>query len=148
MATLRLCGRCGTRSLPGASRPPCRTSQNDVEWDGTNLPDGRVGKGHQAAVDHVARWGDAWDEWTVDVEQIRAVQGEKELVFIRERGRSSSGLEMDERHAELYTGSDSKVVGRVGFSTRVTRSPKLPVEVAPQTRSNCEPLTRRRGLLA
>lgn len=92
--------------------------------------------------------GGRLDEWTVDVEQIRAVQGEKELVFIRERGRSSSGLEMDERHAELYTVSDSKVVGRVGFSTRVTRSPKLPVEVAPQTRSNCEPLTRRRGLLA
>jgi ketosteroid isomerase-like protein len=89
---------------------------NDVEWDGTNLPDGRVGKGHKAVLDHVARWADTWDEWTVDVEQIRGVQGEKVLVFIRERGRSSSGLEMDERHAELYTVSDSKVVHRVGFS--------------------------------
>ncbi|MDX6582091.1 MAG: hypothetical protein QOI10_1275 [Solirubrobacterales bacterium] len=89
---------------------------NDVEWDGTNLPDGRVGKGHQAVLDHVARWGDAWNEWTVDVEQIRAAQGEKVLVIIRERGRSSSGLEMDERHAELYTVRDGKVVHRVGFS--------------------------------
>jgi hypothetical protein len=35
----------------------------------------------------------------VDVEQIRALEAEK--VFVRERGRSSSGLKMDERHAEL-----------------------------------------------
>jgi hypothetical protein len=26
---------------------------SDIEWDGTNLPDGRVGKGHQAVLDHV-----------------------------------------------------------------------------------------------
>jgi ketosteroid isomerase-like protein len=89
---------------------------NDVEWDGTNLPDGRVGKGHQAVIDHAERWAAAWDDWTVDIEQIRAAQGEKVLVFIRERGRSRSGLNMDERHAELYTVSDSKVVRRVGFS--------------------------------
>ena len=89
---------------------------SDIEWDGTNLPDGRVGKGHQAVLDHAARWADAWGDWTVDVEQIRALEGEKVFVLIRERGRSSSGLRMDERHAELYTVRDGKVVHRVGFS--------------------------------
>ena len=89
---------------------------SDIEWDGTNLPDGRVGKGHQAVLDHAAGWADAWDDWTVDVEQIRALEGEKVFVLIRERGRSSSGLKMDERHAELYTVRDGKVVHRVGFS--------------------------------
>jgi ketosteroid isomerase-like protein len=88
----------------------------DVEWDGTNLPDGRVGRGHQAVLDHLGRWADTWDEWTVDVEQIRAAEDEKVFVLIRERGRSSSGLEMDERHAELYTVRDGRVVHRVGFS--------------------------------
>jgi ketosteroid isomerase-like protein len=89
---------------------------SDIEWDGTNLPDGRLGKGHQAVLDHVVGWADAWDEWTVDVEQIRALEDEKVFVRIRERGRSSSGLEMDERHAELYTVRDGKIVHRVGFS--------------------------------
>ena len=89
---------------------------NDIEWDGTNLPDGRVGRGHQAVLDHVARWAAAWEDWTVDIEQIRAVDGEKVLVLNRERGRSSSGLKMDERHAELYTVRNGKVVHRVGFS--------------------------------
>ena len=88
----------------------------DIEWDGTNLPDGRVGRGHEAILDHLGRWAEAWEDWTVDVEQVRAAEGEKVFVLIRERGRSSSGLKMDERHAELYTVRDGKVVHRVGFS--------------------------------
>jgi ketosteroid isomerase-like protein len=91
----------------------------DIEWDGTNLPDGRVGRGHEAVLEHAARWAEAWDDWTVDVEQIRAAHGEKVFVLIRERGWSSSGLKMDERHAELYTVRNGKVVRRVGFSDPV-----------------------------
>jgi ketosteroid isomerase-like protein len=34
----------------------------------------------------------------------------------REIGRSKSGLRVDERHAELYTVRDGKVVSRKGFS--------------------------------
>ena len=37
------------------------------------------------------------------------------LVF-REIGRSESGLQMDERHAELYAVREGKVVYRKGFS--------------------------------
>jgi ketosteroid isomerase-like protein len=89
---------------------------DDVEWDGTNLPDGRVGKGHQAVLDHVTRWADAWDDWTVNVEQVLAAEGEKVVVVFQERGRSSMGLQIDERHAELYTVGDGKIVRRVGFA--------------------------------
>ena len=81
---------------------------SDIEWDGTNLPDGRVGRGHEAVLEHAARWAEAWDDWTMDVEQIRAAHGEKVFVLIRERGRSSS--------AELSTVRNGKVVRRVGFS--------------------------------
>ncbi len=35
---------------------------------------------------------------------------------MRERGRSASGLTMDERHAELYTLREGKIVRRQGFS--------------------------------
>jgi ketosteroid isomerase-like protein len=88
----------------------------DVEWDGTNLPDGQVSKGHEAILDHVRRWADAWEDWTVEVEDVAAVGSDQVVLFMRERGSGDSGLKMDERHAELYTLKDGKIARRQGFS--------------------------------
>jgi ketosteroid isomerase-like protein len=88
----------------------------DVEWDGTNLPDGKIGRGHEAILDHVTRWNEAWDDWTVDVERVLEAGSDHVVLLMRERGRSESGLSMDERHAELYTLRDGKIVRREGFS--------------------------------
>jgi ketosteroid isomerase-like protein len=88
----------------------------DVEWDGTNLPDGQIGRGHEAILDHITQWADAWANWTVEVERIVEAGGDQVIVFMRERGQSDSGLTMDERHAELYTLRDGKIVRRQGFS--------------------------------
>src|SRR5919106_6177473 len=88
----------------------------DVEWDGTNLPDGEVGRGIDAIVDHISRWSDMWEGWKVEVERVIDAGGEQVIVFIRETGRSTSGLDMDERHAELYRIRDGKIVRRQGFS--------------------------------
>jgi len=35
----------------------------EVEWDGTNLPDGRVSHGLDAVVDHLIRWAAVWETW-------------------------------------------------------------------------------------
>jgi ketosteroid isomerase-like protein len=35
----------------------------DVEWDGTNLPDGKISRGLDAANDHVRRWAEMWETW-------------------------------------------------------------------------------------
>ena len=91
-------------------------SDPDIEWDGTNLPDGQIGRGSAAVMDHIRRWADQWDEWTVEVERIIDAGDERVVVLIRERGRSKSGVEMDEHHAELYTLRDGLVVRRQGFS--------------------------------
>jgi len=88
----------------------------DVEWDGTNLPDGQVGRGHEAILNHMIRWADQWDEWNVEVERVIDAGEEQVVVFIRETGKSKSGLAMDELHAELYSLRDGKVVRRRGFS--------------------------------
>ena len=88
----------------------------DVEWDGTNLPDGQIGHGHEAILDHIRRWSDEWDDWTVEVERVIDAGGEHVVLFMRERGQSNSGVKMDERHAELYTFRNGKVVRRQGFS--------------------------------
>lgn len=88
----------------------------EVEWDGRNLPDGRVAHGIAEVVDHVRKWGEQWQDWTVELERFLDAGEGKVLLIIRERGRSGSGVEMDERHAELYTVRDARIVARVGFS--------------------------------
>jgi ketosteroid isomerase-like protein len=88
----------------------------NVEWDGTNLPDGKIARGLDAVVDHTARWADMWEDWEVDLEDVIDAGGDKVIAFIRERGRSKAGLEMDERHSELYIVRAGRIVYRKGFS--------------------------------
>ena len=88
----------------------------DVEWDGTNLPDGQIGRGQEAILDHVTRWAEVWNDWTVEVEHVVEAGDDQVILFMRERGRSDSGLTMDERHAELYTLREGMIVRRQGFS--------------------------------
>jgi ketosteroid isomerase-like protein len=88
----------------------------DVEWDGTNLPDGKVGRGVDAIMDHITRWSAMWESWNVEVERVIDAGGGHVVVLIRETGRSTSGLDMDERHAELYRIRDGRIVRRQGFS--------------------------------
>jgi ketosteroid isomerase-like protein len=88
----------------------------DVEWDGSNLPDGPVGRGHQVILDHVARWAEAWDGWSVEIERVVEASEDQVILLVREKGKSESGLLMDEVHAELYTLKDGKIIRRQGFS--------------------------------
>jgi ketosteroid isomerase-like protein len=88
----------------------------DIEWDGTNLPDGQIARGPEAIVEHTMRWAEMWDDWTIEPERFIDAGGEQVVLVFRETGRSESGLQMDERHAELYTVRDGKVVYRKGFS--------------------------------
>ena len=87
-----------------------------VEWDGTNLPDGHIRRGHEAITEHVTRWADQWEEWTVEVERVVGAGGDRVIVFLRDRGRSASGLDMDALHAEVYELRGGKIVRRRGFS--------------------------------
>src|SRR6202035_3325504 len=86
----------------------------NVEWDGTNLPDGQVARGLNAVIDHTIRWMGMWQSWNVEVERVIDAGGEHVVVFIRETGRSTSGLDLDERHAELYRIRDGKILLRQG----------------------------------
>ena len=88
----------------------------DIEWDGTNLPDGTLARGRAAIVEHLTRWIEMWDDWTMEAERFIDAGGDQVVFVFREIGRSDSGLQMDERHAELYTLRGRKVVYRRGFS--------------------------------
>ncbi len=56
----------------------------DVVWDGTNLPNGRIGRGHEAIFDHVLRWNEAWNDCTVDIESIIEAGDDQVIVFMRD----------------------------------------------------------------
>ena len=88
----------------------------DVEWDGRNVPDGALGRGHEAVLDHALHWASIWDDWTVELEELTQVSPDTVIAYTRERGRSEAGVEMDERHAEAYVVSGGKIIRRVGFS--------------------------------
>ena len=88
----------------------------DVEWDGTNLPDGKISHGLDAIVEHLTKWAELWEAWEVELEQVIDVDGDQVIVFIRERGRTTAGLEVNERHSELYTVRSGKIAYRKGFS--------------------------------
>ena len=88
----------------------------NIEWDGTNLPDGKVARGHEAVVEHALRWAEQWDDWRAEPERFIDAGGDQVILVFRETGRSESGLRMDERHAELYTLREGRIVRRKGFS--------------------------------
>jgi ketosteroid isomerase-like protein len=87
----------------------------DVEWDGTNLPDGEIAHGLEAAVAHVRRWAEVWETWEVELEDVIDAGEDRVIAFIRERGRSKAGVDVDERHSELYVVREGKIVYRKGF---------------------------------
>ena len=64
----------------------------EVEWDGTNLPDGKVSRGIDAVVEHTTRWAEAWEDWELQVEDVIDAGGDQVIAFTRERGRMKSGI--------------------------------------------------------
>jgi ketosteroid isomerase-like protein len=88
----------------------------NVEWDGTNLPDGKVARGLDAVVDHVTRWADLWETWDVELEDVIDAGDDRVIAFTREHCRSKAGIDVDERHSELYVVKGGKIVYRKGFS--------------------------------
>lgn len=57
-----------------------------------------------------------WDTWEVELEEVIDADQNRVIAFIRERGRTKTGLEVNERHSELYTVRHAKIAYRKGFS--------------------------------
>jgi ketosteroid isomerase-like protein len=88
----------------------------EIEWDGTNLPDGKVAKGRRAIVDHIVGWAEMWEDWSMEPQRFIDAGDDRVVLIFRETGRSASGIRMDERHAELYRVRNGKVIFRKGFT--------------------------------
>lgn len=79
-------------------------------------PDGKISHGLDAVSDHVTRWAEMWEIWEVELEDVIDAGQDLVIAFFRERGRSKAGLEVNERHSELYVIRAGKIVYRRGFS--------------------------------
>jgi ketosteroid isomerase-like protein len=88
----------------------------EVEWDGTNLPDGTISTGVDAVVEHLTKWAEMWETWEVELDEVIDAGGPNVIAFTHERGRMKAGLEVNERHSELYRVHDGKITYRKGFS--------------------------------
>ncbi len=86
----------------------------NVEWDGRNLPDGKLAHGHEAIIDHATRWAELWETWTIKVEEYIDA-GDDVVIVFREHAKGESGVEVGETHAEVYTVEEGKIVRRRGY---------------------------------
>jgi ketosteroid isomerase-like protein len=67
-------------------------------------------------VDHITRWAGTWEDWDLELEEVMDAGGDQVIAFTYERGRTKTGIELDEHHSELYRLRDGKIVYRKGFS--------------------------------
>jgi uncharacterized protein len=88
----------------------------DVEWDSRHHPDGRVYHGHDGVREFFRDWLRLWESTRSQPEKFLDA-GDRVVVLTVETTRAS-GLEITERHAEIYTLRGRKVVHWCAFANQ------------------------------
>jgi ketosteroid isomerase-like protein len=82
----------------------------DFVWDVSHLrwPDQQIYLGGEGAMQFLAEWADAGDEWELEVEEYIDA-GERVVAIINQRGRSTaSGIPVEMRFAQVWTLRDGQ----------------------------------------
>jgi ketosteroid isomerase-like protein len=83
----------------------------DFVWDMSNFrgwPEEQVYAGAEGAEAFLREWTATWDDWELNVEELRDA-GEKVVALVRQQGRSRpSGLQVDMSFAQVWTIRDGK----------------------------------------
>jgi ketosteroid isomerase-like protein len=92
---------------------------DEVEWhDPPGVPGAGVHRGPEAVRSWLARWLGAWESYTVSVEEIIDA-GDQVVVVHHERARGKeSGVEVDNRSANVCDVRDGKVVRKRPYADR------------------------------
>ena len=92
-------------------RFPAHLATDDFIWDMSHFdgwPEQQIYEGVQGADEFLSAWGGAWDEWTLEVEEMHGV-GEKVIAVMRQRGRSKlSGMLSEMSLAMIWTFREGK----------------------------------------
>jgi ketosteroid isomerase-like protein len=91
---------------------------DDVVWDYTSFPDGRVVQGHEEVKKFMRRWLGTWDRYEIHVEQILDA-GDDVVALTHERGRGrGSDAQVELRGALVFSVAGGKIVRFKGFLDR------------------------------
>ena len=91
----------------------------DVEWDYTVFPDGRVVRGHEGMARFLRRWIGTWEEYELLVDDVIPAGEGRVAALTRERGRGKgSDAHVELEAGFLFTLRDGKVVRFKGFLDR------------------------------
>ena len=85
----------------------------DFVWDMSTFrdwPERQTYPGAEGARQFMAEWGDAWEDWELEVEDYLDA-GERVVVIVRQHGRSkASGVSVDMHFAQVWTIRDGQQV--------------------------------------
>jgi ketosteroid isomerase-like protein len=94
------------------------TFAEDVVWDSTSFPDGRIVEGHAGMKEFMRRWLGTWDHYRIHVDEILEA-GEHVVALTHESGRGrGSNAAVELRGALVFTVAGGKIVRFKGFLDR------------------------------
>jgi ketosteroid isomerase-like protein len=92
---------------------------SDFVWDMSHFhgwPERQEYLGPQGASEFIRDWGEAWEEWTLEVESFHDA-GDEIVAVVRQSGRpKASGARVDMRLAQIWTVRDGQFIRMRMFS--------------------------------
>jgi ketosteroid isomerase-like protein len=84
----------------------------DFVWDMSKFggwPERQIYEGLEGAREFMRDWTDAWDDWTLELEDLHDAGGDKVVAVLRQHGRSkTTGLIVEMTFAQVWTLRDGK----------------------------------------
>ena len=98
--------------------PSLDSFADDVVWDYTSFPDGRIVQGHEEVKKFMRRWLGTWEQYEIRVEQILDA-GEDVVALTYESGRGrGSNAQVELRGALVFSIARGRIVRFKGFLDR------------------------------
>jgi ketosteroid isomerase-like protein len=92
----------------------------DFVWDMSTFgswPERQTYEGIEGMREFLTAWGDAWDDWELEVEELRDA-GEQVVAFMRQRGRAkATGMPVDMHFGQVWTLRDGKQLRMEMYTT-------------------------------
>ena len=89
-------------------------------WDMSTFgawPERQTYEGIEGAREFLAAWVDAWEDWELEVEELREA-GDRVVAVVTQRGRAkATGLPVDMHFAQLWTLRDGKQLRMEMYAT-------------------------------
>jgi uncharacterized protein len=104
--------------LSGDNETALAAYDEEVEFDVSIRPDGRVYRGPEGVAELMRTWTGTWEDFRMEVEEIIDA-GDRVIVVDHQSGRGKgSGAPLDQQTFTVYTLREGKIVRAVWLKTR------------------------------